>query len=247
MPRGANRIGPLFLGGLEPAREGISPWGEHCWRRESTMSAFILGRKGRMTQAFTEDGRCIPVTIVEAGPCTVTQVKTLESDGYNALQLAYEPVREKLVAKPQIGHFKKAGCEPHRILRETRLDDAPDVETGTVITCAAFNKGDKIDVTGTTKGRGTAGAIKRHGFSRRPQSHGHMRTRRPGSIGQHSDPSRVFKGKRMGGRYGCTRQTTRNLEVIMVDPENNLMLVKGALPGPRGGLVMIRASRGGKG
>jgi large subunit ribosomal protein L3 len=197
-----------------------------------------------MTQAYTDDGRCIPVTILEAGPCTVVQVKTEASDGYNALQLAYGPVREKVVSKPLKGHFKKAGIQPHRFLKEARLDQTPDDEAGTVITCQAFNAGDMVDVTGTTKGRGTAGAIKRYGFARRPQSHGHMQQRRPGAIGMHSDPSRVFKGKKMGGRYGCTRQTTRNLEVVSVDAEHNLLLVKGAIPGPRGGFVMIRSSSG---
>jgi len=195
-----------------------------------------------MTQAYTDTGRCIPVTILEAGPCTVVQVKTETSDGYNALQLAYEPVRAKVVSKPLNGHFKKAGVGPHRFLREAKLEIAPDSEAGTVITCQAFNAGDMVDVTGTTKGRGTAGAIKRHGFALRPRTHGHMLQRRPGSIGMHSDPSRVFKGKKMAGHYGCARQTTRNLEVVSVDPERNLMLVKGAIPGPRGGLVIIQTS-----
>lgn len=210
------------------------------------MAAFILGRKGRMTQVFTEDGRCIPVTILEVGPCRVTQVKTTESDGYNALQLAYEPVREKVVTKPLKGHYGKAGVEPHRFLRETRLNEAPGLELGATVTCESFNQGDKVDVTGTTKGRGTAGAVKRHGFSLRPRSHGHMRRRRPGAIGMHSDPSRVFKGKKMAGHYGCARQTTANLEVVSVDAERNIMLIKGAVPGPRGGFVMIRSARAGK-
>lgn len=200
-----------------------------------------------MTQVFTEDGRCIPVTIVEAGPCRVTQVKTEATDGYNALQLAFEPVREKVTTKPLRGHFKKAGVEPHRFLREGRLEAAPEAEVGQEVTCDAFSIGDTVDVVGTIKGRGTAGPIKRHGFSRRPQSHGHMRTRRPGAIGMHSDPSRVFKNKRMAGHYGCTRQTTRNLEVVHVDKERNLLLVKGAVPGPRGGFVMVRSSHDSRG
>lgn len=207
------------------------------------MTAFLLGRKGRMTQIFTETGQCIPVTILEAGPCTVTQVKGLESDGYHAVQIAYEKVREKVLTKPQLGHLRKAEADPHRVLREQRLDGPADTELGTVITADAFAQGDVVDVTGTTKGRGTAGAIKRHRFSRRPQSHGHMRTRRPGSIGMHSDPSRVFKGKRMGGHYGCDRYTSRNLEVVKVDVEQNLIMVKGAVPGPRGGLVEIRSAK----
>jgi large subunit ribosomal protein L3 len=207
------------------------------------MTAFLLGRKGRMTQIFTENGQCIPVTILEAGPCTVTQVKGLESDGYHAVQIAYEKVREKVLTKPQLGHLSKAQVDPHRVLREQRLDGPAEAELGTVITADAFSQGDVVDVTGTTKGRGTAGAIKRHRFSRRPQSHGHMRTRRPGSIGMHSDPSRVFKGKRMGGHYGCDRHTSRNLEVVKVDVEQNLIMVKGAVPGPRGGLIEIRSAK----
>lgn len=209
------------------------------------MTAFILGRKGRMTQLFTEEGNCIPVTILEAGPCKVTQVKSAEKDGYHALQLAFEPIREKVASKPLIGHCKKAGVEPHRFLRESRLESAAEAEVGAEVTCAVFTAGDLVDVSGVIKGRGTAGAIKRHGFSRRPSSHGHMLTRRPGSIGQHSDPSRVFKGKRMAGHYGATRHTTKNLEVVGVDAERNLIMVKGAVPGPRGGVVEIRTARTG--
>lgn len=210
------------------------------------MGHFILGRKGRMTQVFTEEGVCIPVTILEAGPCKVTQVKTEASDGYNAVQLAYEPVREKVLTKPVNGHFKKAGVDAHRFLREHRMDSAPEAELGSEVTCGVFEAGHVVDVIGTVKGRGTAGAIKRHGFSRRPQTHGHMRTRRPGSIGQHSDPSRVFKGKRMGGHYGANRHTVKNLEVVSVDTERNLVLVRGAVPGPRGGFVMIQSAKTGQ-
>ncbi len=207
------------------------------------MVQFILGRKGRMTQVFTDDGRCVPVTIVEAGPCTVTQVKTVENDGYNALQLAYEPVREKVVSKPMNGHFKKAGLAPHRFLREARLEATPSEAVGSVVKCDAFAKGAYVDIIGTMKGRGTAGVMKRWGFSGRPASHGHMCQRRPGSIGMHSDPARVFKGKKMAGHYGASRVTVQNLEVVHVDGENNLLMVRGAIPGPQGGLVMIRASK----
>ena len=196
-----------------------------------------------MTQVFTADGVCIPVTILEAGPCTVTQVKTEGTDGYNALQLAFEEVGETRVTKGIKGHFDRAGVKPHRFLREGRVDAAPEADVGSVVTCEAFTQGDYVDVIGTTKGRGFTGAIKRHGFRKRPTSHGHMRTRRPGSIGMHSDPSRVFKGKRMAGHHGATRQTTKNLEVVQVDAERNLLLVRGAVPGPSGGLVMIRTAR----
>ncbi len=207
------------------------------------MAQFILGRKGRMTQVFTEDGRCIPVTIVEAGPCTVIQVKTAEKDGYNALQLAFEPVREGIISKPEAGHLKKAGAGLHRILRETRLDGAPTEQVGAVLSAAVFEKGHMVDVIGWIKGRGTAGVMKRHGFSGRPASHGHMCQRRPGSIGMHSDPARVFKGKKMAGHYGTTRQTVQNLEIVAVDGAKNLLLVKGGVPGPRGGLVMVRRAK----
>ena len=207
------------------------------------MGYLILGRKGRMTQVFTEEGVCVPVTILEAGPCKVTQVKTESTDGYNAVQLAYEPVREKVLTKPRNGHCKKAGVEPHRYLREHRTDGAPEAELGSDGTCDGFEKGEHVDVVGTVKGRGTAGAIKRHGFARRPQTHGHMQTRRPGSIGMHSDPSRVFKGKRMAGHYGANRHTVKNLEVVHVDKERNLLLVKGAVPGPQGGFVLIQTAR----
>ncbi len=207
------------------------------------MAHFILGRKGRMAQLFTEDGRCIPVTVLEAGPCTVTQVKSVESDGYVAVQLAYEPIREQLLTKPLVGHFKKTGSVPCRILRETIVDGAQGLALGAVVACDVFEKGQFVDVAGIIKGRGTAGVMKRHGFKGRPASHGHMCQRRPGSIGMHSEPARVFKGKKMAGHYGATRQTTQNLEVISVDRERNLLLVKGAVPGHIGGLVMIRSAK----
>jgi large subunit ribosomal protein L3 len=198
-----------------------------------------------MTQVFQPDGTCIPVTILEAGPCKVTQVKTEASDGYNAVQLAFEPIREKVATKPAIGHFKRAGLEPHRFLRELRLDAAPTQEVGAVVACDAFATGALVDVVGTMKGRGNAGVMKRHGFHGRPASHGHMCGRRPGSIGMHSQPARVFSGKKMAGHYGASRVTVKNLEVVQVDTENNLVLVRGAVPGPRGGFVMIRTAKTG--
>lgn len=209
------------------------------------MTQFILGRKGRMTQMFTPEGECIPVTILEAGPCRVTQIKSVDTDGYHALQLAYEPAREKVLSKPEVGHLKKAGVEPHRFLREIRLENAPSAELGAEVTCAQFEKGAIVDVVGTMKGRGFAGTIKRHGFSQRPRSHGHMKTRRPGSIGMHSDPARVFKGKKMCGHYGDSRKTVKNLEVVAVDVERNLLVIKGAVPGPSGGFLMIRTAKTG--
>jgi large subunit ribosomal protein L3 len=187
----------------------------------------------------------VPATIVEAGPCTVTQVKSVKSDGYNAVQLAFEQVKERSVSKPVLGHLKKASVAPHRYLREWRMDGEPTQKAGEVITCVTFKKGDLVDVIGITKGRGTAGVMKRHGFHGRPASHGHMCHRRPGSIGMHSDPGRVFKGKRMAGHYGSERCTTKNLEVISVNEAENLILIKGAIPGFRGGLVTVRSARTG--
>ncbi len=208
------------------------------------MADMILGRKGRMTQLFTDDGRCLPVTIVEAGPCTVTQVKTAEKDGYRAVQLAFDPAKEKSLSKPVLGHFKRAGVDPHRVLRELRFEDGSTLpEVGAKVLCSIFEKNHFVDVIGWMKGRGTAGVMKRHGFQGRPGSHGHMCQRRPGSIGMHSYPARVWKGKRMAGHYGTTRVTIQNLEVVRVDAEKNILMIRGAIPGPTGGLVMVRASK----
>jgi large subunit ribosomal protein L3 len=206
------------------------------------MGQMILGRKGRMVQVFNDDGKVVPATIVEAGPCTVTQVKSVKTDGYNAVQLAFEKVKERSVTKPILGIFKKVNTEPHRFLREWRLDAEPTQKTGEVITCTTFKKGDLVDVIGVTKGRGTAGVMKRHGFHGRPASHGHMCHRRPGSIGMHSDPGRVFKGKKMAGHYGSARCTTKNLEVISVNEAENLILIKGAIPGFPGAFVTVRTA-----
>ncbi len=210
------------------------------------MGHFILGRKGRMIQVFNESGQAVPVTIVEAGPCTVTQVKSAKgTDGYNAIQLAFDPIKEKSVSKPELGHLKKHGVAAHRVIREWRLDAEPSQKAGEVINCTVFKAGDLVDAIGWLKGRGTAGVMKRHGFHGRPASHGHMCHRRPGSIGMHSDPGRVFKNKKMAGHYGTTRQTTKNLEVIVVDEENHILLVKGAVPGPQGGLVYVQTAKTG--
>jgi large subunit ribosomal protein L3 len=206
------------------------------------MGQMILGRKGRMVQVFSDDGKAIPATIVEAGPCTVTQIKSEKTDGYNAVQLAYEQVKERSVSKPILGHLKKASVAPHRFLREWRLEKEPTQKAGEVITCTTFKKGDLVDVIGVIKGRGTTGVMKRHGFHGRPASHGHMCHRRPGSIGMHSDPGRVFKGKKMAGHHGASRCTTKNLEVISVNETDNLILIKGAIPGHRGGLVTVRTA-----
>ena len=204
------------------------------------MGHFILGRKGRMTQVFTDAGNCVPVTIIEAGPCVVTQVKSAKAkDGYNAVQLAFAPAKAGALSKAEEGHCKKAGTEPFRHLREWRLTTEPAQATGEKIDCGGFKPGDMVDVAGLIKGRGTAGVMKRHGFHGRPASHGHMCHRRGGSIGMHSDPGRVFPGKKMAGQYGNTRHTAKNLEVVSVDIESNILLVKGAVPGARGGLLEI--------
>jgi large subunit ribosomal protein L3 len=194
-----------------------------------------------MTQVFDDGGHAVPVTVVEAGPCSVAQVKTPDKDGYSAIQLAFgEPNR---VNKPSAGHFAKAGVDATRHLVELRLDDTGDYEPGSEIKADVFEEGETVDVVGVTKGKGFAGAMKRHNFSGLGASHGTERKHRsPGSIGGASTPARVFRGQKMAGHLGHERVTTLNLKVIKVDPERNLMLIRGAVPGPRGGLVMVRSA-----
>ncbi len=201
----------------------------------------LLGKKLTMTRVFDAKGRMIPVTVIEAGPCHVTQVKTAEIDGYYAVQLGFGSKSEKRLTKPQLGHLKKSDAEPKAILREFRQADMVDVKPGETFTVEQLKVGDIVHVTGTTKGRGFAGVMKRHGFHGHKASHGtHESFRGPGSIGPSASPSRVFKGKRMPGHMGCDRVTVRNLEVIKVDQENNLLVVKGAVPGARNGWIEIR-------
>ena len=207
--------------------------------------ALILGRKQGMTQIFTEDGTHVGVTVVAAGPCVVTQVRTREGDGYDAVQLGYGETTDKRTKKPQQGHYKKAGTGPKQFLREERLRQAAESAVGDRVTVEVFREGDIVDVIGTTKGRGFAGTIKRHGFSRGSETHGCMNVREPGSIGASAYPARVFKGKRMAGHYGSKRHTTKNLCVVRVDEERNLLFLKGAVPGPRGGFVQIRTAKTG--
>ncbi len=208
------------------------------------MKKAILGKKLGMTQQFLPDGRLVPVTVVQAGPCTVVQKKTKENDGYDALQLSFDQLPEhrakKLVNKPQTGHFNKAGVAPARHLKEFRLDDIQPYEVGQTLSCAQFAPGDLVDVTGTSKGHGFTGVIYRWNQSRGPMTHGSKYHRGVGSMGAASDPSRVFKNKRMSGQYGVERVTVQNLEVIAVDAERNLLLIKGAVPGPKKGLLMVR-------
>jgi large subunit ribosomal protein L3 len=201
----------------------------------------ILGRKIGMTQVFDESGHAVPVTVVEAGPCRVAQVKLPESDGYTAVQLAFGT--PKRVNKPMAGHFAKAGVEPGRDVVELRLDDPSDYPVGAEIKADIFEPGEIVDVIGVTKGKGFAGGMKRHNFKGLSATHGTQRKHRsPGSIGACATPARVFKGTRMAGQMGHVRVTTLNLRVIKADAERNLLLIRGAVPGPKGGLVMVRSS-----
>ena len=212
----------------------------------SNMKKAILGTKVGMTQLFLEDGRVVPVTVVEAGPCTVVQKKTVERDGYSAIQVGFKTLTEsrakKLKNKPEQGHFKKAGVAATRYLREFRLDDAQNYEVGQLIGVDVFAKGDSIDVSGTSKGKGYTGPILRWNQHTGPMAHGSKYHRGVGSLSANSDPSRVFKNKHMAGQWGHEHVTVQNLEVVRVDGERNLLFVKGALPGPNGGLLMIRDS-----
>jgi large subunit ribosomal protein L3 len=204
----------------------------------------LLGKKLGMTQIFDDRGEAIPVTVIEAGLCYVTQKKTIERDGYTAVQLGFEEVDEDRLNQPKLGHLAKNGLPPLRYLREFRVDDHSDLEEGQKIDVSVFEVGDRVDVTGISKGRGFAGGVKRHGFSGGPKTHGQSdRWRAPGAISAGSTPGRVFKGKRMPGRMGNDRVTVQNLEVALVDPERNLLAVKGAVPGARNGLVAIRGGR----
>lgn len=212
----------------------------------------IIGRKLGMTQIFAADGTVTPVTVIKAGPCVVVQTKTATGkDGYNAVQLGFvedKPIKLKNVSKPMRGHFEKTGggVPPTRILREVRLVDAPDANVGDQIKADVFSDGDKIDVIGTSKGRGFAGTIKRHNFKRGPMSHGSMNIREPGSIGQSAYPSRVIKGTRSSGHMGDERVTVKGLTITKIDVENNLIMVKGAVPGATGGLVVVRKTNSSK-
>ena len=206
------------------------------------MKKAILTTKVGMTQVFSEDGVLTPVTVLQAGPCVVTQVKTVENDGYSAVQVGFGDIREKLVNKPKKGHFAKAGVTAKRFLKEFRLEDAESYTLGQEIKADVFATGDKVDATAKSKGKGFQGAIKRHGQSRGPMAHGSKYHRHAGSNGSATTPGRVFKGKHMPGHMGAVRVTVQNLEVVSVDAEKNLILVKGAVPGPKKSLVMLKES-----
>ena len=194
-----------------------------------------------MSQIFTEDGTVIPVTVVEAGPCPVVQKKTQEKDGYSAIQVAFGDIKVKNVTKPVKGHFEKAGVAPKRYLRELRVDNAESFEVGSVVTCDVFAAGDKVDVVGISKGKGFTGAIKRWNQHCGPMAHGSGYHRGVGSLSANSTPSRVFKNKKMSGHWGNERVTVQNLTVVRVDKERNLLLIKGAIPGNKGGLVTVKS------
>ena len=206
------------------------------------MKKAILATKVGMTQIFNETGALIPVTVLQAGPCVVTQVKTVANDGYDAVQVGFVDKREKLVSKPLKGHFDKAGVSYKRYVREFKFDNAGEYTLGAEIKADIFEAGDRVDASAVSKGKGFQGAIKRHGQSRGPMTHGSKFHRHAGSNGSASDPSKVFKGKKMPGQMGNKQVTIQNLEVVKVDAENNLLLVKGAVPGPKKSLVKIKES-----
>ena len=204
------------------------------------MKKGLIGKKIGMTQIFDEKGNVIPVTVVEAGPCVITQKKTIENDGYEAVQVGFGDVKAQRVNKAMKGHFAKNDVAPKKVLKEFRLENIADVNVGDILKADVFAAGDKVDVIGTSKGHGTAGSIKRWNFSRLRESHGTGPVaRHAGSLGACSDPSRVFKGKKLAGHYGVDRTTVQNLTIAKVDVENNLIAVKGAIPGPKGGIVVI--------
>ena len=204
------------------------------------MKKAILGKKIGMTQVFTEDGQLIPVSVIQAGPCQVVQKKTEEVDGYTAVQVGYEDKKERRANKPEKGHFQKANVPVKKYLKEFKLDNAAELNVGDELTVEQFADGDVLDVTGTSKGHGFAGTIKRWGTHRGPMTHGSHYHRGPGSLGACSDPSRVFKGKKLPGHYGVVKVTIQNLDLVKIDKERNLLLVKGSIPGPKGGLVVVR-------
>ena len=205
------------------------------------MKKALLGKKVGMTQIFDENGKVIPVTVIEAGPCTVVQIKTKDADGYEAVQLGFGEVKAKKVTKPAAGHFKKANVEPKKHLREFRLEEI-SYNVGDELKADVFTAGESVDITGTTKGKGFQGVIKRHGQSRGPMGHGSMYHRRPGSMGPTSTPGRVFKGKKLPGHMGMQQVTIQNLEIVSVDLDKNVILVKGSVPGNKGAILKIKDS-----
>ena len=199
----------------------------------------ILGKKVGMTQVFKENGEVVPVTVVKAGPCPVIQKKTEAVDGYEAVQLGFEDAKEFRVTSPEVGHFEKHDISPKKYVKEFRMSGVEELDTGDEVTVENFGEGENVDVTGTSKGKGFAGTVKRWNFNTGPKTHGSRNYRLPGSIGQSADPARVFKGKKMPGRMGREKVTVQNLEVVRVDADKNVLLIKGGLPGPKKGLLKI--------
>lgn len=202
----------------------------------------IIGKKLGMTQIFDEKGNVVPVTVIEAGPCVVAQVKTVETDGYNAIQLGYGEVKAKHINKPEAGHFAKSKLENKKHLREFRLEDISNFKVGDEVKADVFAKGEKVDIQGTSKGKGFQGVIKRHGQHRGPMGHGSMYHRRPGSMGPCATPGRVFKGKKLPGHMGSVTVTIQNLDVVAVDMDKNVILVKGSVPGAKGAILKIKSA-----
>ena len=206
------------------------------------MKKGLIGKKIGMTQIFDENGLVIPVTVIEAGPCVVAQVKTSETDGYNAIQVGFGDVKAKHINKPEMGHFAKSKLDPKKHLREFRLDDISSFKVGDEVKADIFAAGEKVDIQGTSKGKGFQGVIKRHGQSRGPMGHGSMYHRRPGSMGPTSTPGRVFKGKKLPGHMGHVTVTIQNLDVVAVDMDKNVILVKGSVPGAKGAILKIKSA-----
>ena len=206
------------------------------------MKKALIGKKVGMTQIFDENGKVIPVTAIEVGPCTVTQIKTVEQDGYTAVQLGYGEVKESKLNKPELGKFKKSNIAPKKYLKEVRLDSIEGMKVGDELKADVFAEGDKVDIQGTSKGKGFQGVIKRWGQSRGPMGHGSMYHRRPGSMGSTSTPGRVYKGKRLPGHMGVQTVTIQNLAVVKVDTDKNVILVKGSVPGAKGSILKIKSS-----
>lgn len=205
--------------------------------------ALLIGKKLGMTQLFHESGKVTPVSVIQAGPCPIVQVKTPEKEGYAAIQIGFDEVRETRTTSPMLGHFKSASVAPQRILREQRVDDVAEYKVGDTLNVSVLEGAEKVHVTGTSKGRGFAGTIKRHNFQRGRKTHGNKNYREPGSVGSCATPSRIFKGKRLPGRMGGVQRTVRNLKVVQLDAENNLLFVEGAVPGANNGIVYIRTAQ----
>ncbi|OLA83199.1 MAG: 50S ribosomal protein L3 [Verrucomicrobia bacterium CAG:312_58_20] len=207
------------------------------------MSQIIIGKKLGMTQVYDGANTLVPVTVIEAGPCPVTQIKTAQSDGYEAVQIGFGAQKEQRMTKPALGHFKKAGTENLRKLAEFRVENASEFKLGDVITVAKFSEGQMVDVIGTTKGRGFQGVMKRYNFDGQPQTHGHMMHRRPGSVGCRQTPGHVYKGRKMPGHMGQVRRTTQNHPIVRILEDKNILLIKGSIPGAKGDIVIVRPAK----